>query len=109
MSNYPEFKPDYTPYEMFKEGIFQDWNGYWRDIYSNVAKKTIKNDYKQFDWGDLTAKQSRAAAKQQPDLPIDKLICNLTAKQSRAVAKQQPDIADPSKNKYGVPEPYKKC
>lgn len=66
------FTPDYTPYSMFKEGIFQDWKGYFRPVYSHIAKKTIKNDYKEFDWGDL---------------PLDKLICN---------------DADPSKNKYGV-------
>lgn len=45
------FTPDYTPYSIFKMGIF--CNGYWRPVYSTLLKKTIKDDYKQFDWGDL--------------------------------------------------------
>lgn len=48
------FKPDYTPYQMFNAGIFADWGGYFRPIYSSIAKRTIKDDYKQFDWGDLS-------------------------------------------------------
>lgn len=54
----PDFTPDFTPYEIFRAGIFQDHCtdgicGYWRPIYSNVAKRIIKDDYKQYDWGDL--------------------------------------------------------
>jgi hypothetical protein len=39
----------------------------WRPIYSNIAKKTIKNDYKQFDW----------------NLPLDKLICKPDASKNK--------------------------
>lgn len=53
------FKPDYTPRELFNEGIFLDQGGYFRPVFSTIANKTIKDDYKQFDWGNL---------------PLDKLI-----------------------------------
>lgn len=54
----PDFTPDYTPYELFFNGVFQDHCtngvcGYWRPIYSKVANRIIKDDYREFDWGDL--------------------------------------------------------
>lgn len=69
------FKPDYTPYEIFRSGVFQDHitngvAGYWRPVYSEVAGRVIQDDYKQYDWGDL---------------PLDKLVS------------AQPNI---NKNKY---------
>lgn len=77
--DHPEFRPDYDPYTMFFQGIFQDhyssdygFAGYFRPIYSQVLGKELKNDYKEYDWGDL---------------PLDKLLTN------------KPDI---TKNKYGV-------
>lgn len=44
--DHPEFKPDYTPEQMFKKGIFS--NGYFRPIYSTVTNKYYKNDYKKY-------------------------------------------------------------
>lgn len=70
--DYPEFQPDYTPYEVMKLGSFADQGGYWRPIHSRVLGKKVKDDYKQFDWGDL---------------PLDKLIL---------------DKPDYTKNYYGV-------
>lgn len=67
-----QFKPDYTPYEIFKQGAFMDYSGYFRPVYSTIAKRIIKDDYKQFDWGDLS---------------LNKLIL------------KKPDV---TKNKYGV-------
>lgn len=55
-----QFKPDYTPYELFKQGAFLNVGGYFRPVYSTIAKRVIKDDYKQFDW---------------KDLPLDKLVC----------------------------------
>lgn len=45
--DYPYFKPNITPTEMFNKGCFG--GGYWRPIYSNIANKNIKNDYKKYD------------------------------------------------------------
>lgn len=45
--DYPDFKPNITPRDMFLKGVFG--GGYWRTIYSNIANKTIKNDYKKYD------------------------------------------------------------
>lgn len=44
--DHPEFILDYTPKQMFQEGIFS--GKYWRPIYSHVTKKNYKDDYKQF-------------------------------------------------------------
>lgn len=44
--DHPEFCPDYTPKQMFEQGIFSGM--YFRDIYSNVTKKHYKDDYKEF-------------------------------------------------------------
>lgn len=57
--DHPEFTPNYSPYKMFKEGIFQDKGGYFRPVYSRILGKIIYNDYKKYDWGNL---------------PIEKLI-----------------------------------
>jgi hypothetical protein len=45
-ADHPEFKPDYTPREMFQQGIMS--GSYFRPIYSNVTKKYYKDDYKKF-------------------------------------------------------------
>lgn len=45
-ADHPEFCPDYTPAQMFKQGIFSGM--YWRPIYSDVTKKNYKDDYKKF-------------------------------------------------------------
>lgn len=72
------FKPDYTPYELFSQGVFmdhvneQDIAGYWRPIYSTITGRNIKDDYKKYDWGDLQ---------------VDKLVTNKL---------------DIRQNKYGV-------
>lgn len=42
-SDYPEFKPNKTPKEMFKEGVFG--GTYYRPIFSNVTKKNYKNPH----------------------------------------------------------------
>jgi hypothetical protein len=45
---YPDFKPNISPYEMFKLGIMG--GTYWRPIYSRVVNKNIKNDHKKYKW-----------------------------------------------------------
>jgi hypothetical protein len=44
--DHPEFTPDFSPKEMFKMGIMGSF--YFRPIYSSIAKKNIKDAYKEF-------------------------------------------------------------
>lgn len=44
--DYPDFKPNLTPREMFVSGCFG--GGYWRPIYSSIAHKNIRDDYKKY-------------------------------------------------------------
>lgn len=46
--DYPEFKPNLTPKQIFKLGSFG--GSYWRPIYSNILKKEVKNHYKKFSF-----------------------------------------------------------
>lgn len=46
--DYPEFTPDLTPEEIFKEGSFG--GTYFRPIYSSVTKKNYKNQHKKYDF-----------------------------------------------------------
>ena len=39
--DYPEFKPNLTPHEIFAMGSFG--GTYWRPIYSSITKKYYKN------------------------------------------------------------------
>ena len=43
MSTHDQFKPDYTPSEMFEQGIFG--GTYFRPIYSSVTNKHYKNKH----------------------------------------------------------------
>ena len=45
-SDYPDFRPNLTPREMFLMGSFG--GTYWRPIYSSVTKKNHKNVHKQY-------------------------------------------------------------
>ena len=44
--DYPEFRPNLTPREMFKLGSFG--GTYWRPIYSQITKKNYKNKHKKY-------------------------------------------------------------
>jgi len=44
--DYPEFRPNLTPRDIFKLGSFG--GTYWRPIYSSVTKKKYKNIHKKF-------------------------------------------------------------
>lgn len=46
--DYPEFKPNVSPKEMFNKGSFG--GTYWRPIYSNITKKNHKNRHKKYKW-----------------------------------------------------------
>ncbi len=45
-NDYPEFKPNLTPRDMFKLGSFG--GTYWRPIRSSITNKNYKNKHKQF-------------------------------------------------------------
>lgn len=45
-SDYPDFRPNLSPREIFKLGSFG--GSYWRPIYSGVTKKNYKNKHKSF-------------------------------------------------------------
>lgn len=45
-SDHPEFKPDLSPKQIFKQGAFG--GVYWRSIDSGVTKKNYKDQYKEF-------------------------------------------------------------
>jgi hypothetical protein len=44
--DYPEFKPNLTPRQIFKLGSFG--GTYWRPIFSRITKKDYKNQHKKF-------------------------------------------------------------
>jgi hypothetical protein len=44
--DYPEFKPNLTPRDIFKLGSFG--GTYWRPIYSSITKQNYNNEYKKF-------------------------------------------------------------
>jgi len=44
--DFPDFKPNLSPREMFKRGSFG--GTYWRPIYSSVIKKDLKNIHKKY-------------------------------------------------------------
>ena len=45
-NDYPEFRPNLTPIEMFELGSFG--GTYWRPIYSNVVNKKLSNIHKKY-------------------------------------------------------------
>lgn len=45
-TDYPEFRPNLTPREIFKAGSFG--GTYWRPIYSSITKKNYKNIHKKY-------------------------------------------------------------
>ena len=47
--DYPEFKPNLTPKQIFAMGSFG--GTYWRPIYSQVTKKKYKNQHLKYKWG----------------------------------------------------------
>jgi hypothetical protein len=46
--DYPEFKPNLTPYEIFNRGSFG--GTYWRPIYSEVVSKNLRNQHLKYEW-----------------------------------------------------------
>ena len=44
--DYPDFKPNVTPMEMFQAGSFG--GTYWRPIYSSITKRQYKDEHKKF-------------------------------------------------------------
>ena len=44
--DYPDFKPNLTPRDIFKLGSFG--GTYWRPIYSSITKKNYKNKHKKY-------------------------------------------------------------
>jgi len=48
----PDFKPDFSPYEVIKQGAFG--STYFRPIYSQITGKKYKDADLEFDWGDIS-------------------------------------------------------
>lgn len=46
--DYPEFTPNLTPEEIFREGAFG--GRYWRRIHSTVTGKDYENQHKKYKW-----------------------------------------------------------
>lgn len=46
--DYPEFKPNLTPKQIFTLGSFG--GTYWRPIYSSITDKNYKNKHKKYKW-----------------------------------------------------------
>ena len=46
--DYPDFKPNLTPKQIFSKGSFIDQGGYWREIYSSLLKQNLSNQHKEF-------------------------------------------------------------
>jgi hypothetical protein len=44
--DFPDFRPNKTPREMFKDGVFG--STYWRPIYSSITNKNYKNQHLKF-------------------------------------------------------------
>lgn len=47
-NDFPEFRPNLTPKEIFQLGSFG--GTYWRPIYSSITKKEYKNKHKKYKW-----------------------------------------------------------
>ena len=65
--DFPEFRPNQTPREMFKKGIMG--GTYWRPIYSSITKKNYKNQHLKFPavwWKNI------------PDHYINSEVCDVT-------------------------------
>jgi len=45
--DYPDFRPNITPQEMFQQGAFG--GTYWRPIYSSITKKNYKDQHLEFE------------------------------------------------------------
>ena len=45
---YPQFKPNLTPRQIFELGSFMDKGGYWRPVYSSVLDKNLENCHLEF-------------------------------------------------------------
>lgn len=46
--DYPSFRPNLTPYEMFELGSFG--GTYWRPIKSKFYKRELRNQHHEFNW-----------------------------------------------------------
>ena len=61
-SDFPDFKPNLSPRQMFKLGSFG--GTYWRPIYSSVKKKNYKNIHKNYPtswWKGIPEKELTSA------------------------------------------------
>lgn len=48
--DFPEFKPNLTPKQIFSLGSFIHDGGYWRDITSGISKQKFSNQHNEFDF-----------------------------------------------------------
>lgn len=76
--DYPDFKPNLTPRDIFLSGSFG--GSYWRKIYSRVCNRTFKNQHKKFSFLE--------------DVPIELLVGNNVEYGSRKVNKYKVKASD---------------
>lgn len=62
--DYPEFRPNLTPKDIFKLGSFG--GTYWRPINSGVTKKSYKNQHKEFNFKGI------------PEYKLTSPVCDVT-------------------------------
>ena len=69
-SDFPKFKPNLTPQEIFENGAFG--GTYWRPITSKVTNKNHRNRHSQFEWFDSIPNEHLTKTFNEYDVNINK-------------------------------------
>lgn len=67
-ADYPEFRPNLTPRQMFTQGCFG--GTYWRPIHSGVTNKSYRNKHLEFEF--LNDIPARRLTSSDPDYSLNK-------------------------------------
>ena len=69
-SDFPKFKPNLTPHEIFENGAFG--GTYWRPITSKITNKNHRNRHSQFEWFDSIPNEHLTKTFNEYDVNINK-------------------------------------